>query len=170
VRPDEHGFDGFVASRYARLVRAARLMGPDPNQAEDLVQSALMRTLHGWDSFSDPAVAWSYTYTTLVRLVQRSARRRWRGERPAAILPEPPAADAFRAVDDADLMRRALARLPHEQRTVIVLRYYVDLSEADTAAVLKCAVGTVKSRTNRALGALRADGLLSMTIEEPADG
>jgi RNA polymerase sigma factor (sigma-70 family) len=64
-------------------------------------------------------------------------------------------------VDTVDALAGALARLPHQQRAVVVLRYYEQLSEQETAAALGCSVGTVKSRGSRALAALRADGLLS---------
>jgi DNA-directed RNA polymerase specialized sigma24 family protein len=109
-------------------VRAAYLVGPDAGQAEDLVQAALMRTYSHWGSQRDLAAAWSYTYTTLVRLAGRSARRRWWGERPVAALPEQVAADAYARWDDADAVRGALAMLPADQRLVLVLRYYLDLS------------------------------------------
>jgi RNA polymerase sigma-70 factor (sigma-E family) len=170
VAATEADFDGFVVAHYARLVRAAYLVGPDAGQAEDLVQAALMRTYSHWGSQRDPDAAWSYTYTTLIRLASRSARRRWWGERPAATLPEQATRDPYASWDDADAVRSALAKLPTDQRLVLVLRYYLDLSEAEAAAALNCAVGTVKSRRNRALAALRADGVLSMSVEETADG
>jgi RNA polymerase sigma-70 factor, ECF subfamily len=153
-------FEAFVASRYGALVRAARLVAPDPSQAEDLVQSALIRTYTRWSSLRDPVAAQSYTHTTLVRLALRGQRRRWRGERPTAKVPEQVAADAYAMSDDADLVRRALEAIPADQRAVLVLRYYVQMSEAETAAALKCKVGTVKSRASRALAALRDSGVL----------
>jgi RNA polymerase sigma-70 factor (sigma-E family) len=153
-------FEAFVASRYGALVRAARLVAPDPSQAEDLVQSALIRTYTRWSSLRDPVAAQSYTHTTLVRLALRGKRRRWWGERPTANLPERAATDEYAASDDADELRRALATIPAEQRAVLMLRYYLQLSEAETAAALKCKVGTVKSRANRALAALRDSGLI----------
>ncbi len=64
-------------------------------------------------------------------------------------------------------MRRALARLPVEQRVVLVLRFYAQLSEAEIAETLGCAPGTVKSRASRAVAALRAGGLLSDVVEAP---
>jgi RNA polymerase sigma-70 factor (sigma-E family) len=154
-------FEAFVASRYGALVRAARLVAPDPSQAEDLVQSALIRTFTRWSSLRDPAAAQAYTHTTMVRLALRGQRRRWRGERPTAVLPEQVAGpDDYAMHDNADVVRRALATIPIEQRAVLVLRYYVQLTEVETAEALKCKVGTVKSRANRALAALREGGLL----------
>jgi RNA polymerase sigma-70 factor (sigma-E family) len=163
-------FDVFVESHYPRLVRAARLLGPDPVQAEDLAQVALIRTLVHWDSMRSPAAAWSYTHTTLVHLARRSGRRRWWGERATATLPERPVPDQFEAHDDADAVRRALARLPFDQRAVLVFRYYLDLTESETAAVLGIPVGTVKSRGKRAVEALRADRRLAATTEEASGG
>lgn len=153
-------FEAFVASRYGSLVRAARLVAPDPSQAEDLVQSALIRTYTKWSSLRDPVAAQAYTHTTLVRLALRGRRRRWRGERPTEIVPERASPDEYAITDDADVLRRALATIPAEQRAVLVLRYYLQFSEAETAATLKCKVGTVKSRANRALAGLRNSGLL----------
>jgi RNA polymerase sigma-70 factor (sigma-E family) len=153
-------FEAFVASRYAVLVRAARIVSYDPSQAEDLVQAALIRTYSHWSSLRDPVAAQSYTHTTLVRLALRGQRRRWRGERPTAKLPELAGPDAYAASDNADAVRRALAGIPANQRAVLVLRYYLEMSETEIAEVLKCPVGTVKSRTSRALAALRDGGLI----------
>jgi RNA polymerase sigma-70 factor (sigma-E family) len=157
---DHSEFEAFVATRYTPLVRAARLVADDPSQAEDLVQTALIRTFTHWSSLHSPVAAEAYTHTTLVRLALRAGRRRWRGERPSETLPEPSARDEYADRDDADAVRRALTRLPADQRAVLVLRYYAQLSEAEIAAALKCPVGTVKSRANRALAALRESGLL----------
>lgn len=90
----------------------------------------------------------------------RWSRRRWRGERPAAVLPEVVGRDESAAVDLGDAVHRALSMLPSEQRAVLVLRYYAQLSEAEIADVLQCSPGTVKSRSSRALTALRGSGLL----------
>jgi RNA polymerase sigma-70 factor (sigma-E family) len=157
----EADFESFVATRYNHMLRAARLVAIDSSHAEDLLQAALIRTFTKWSSLRSPLAAESYTQTTLVRLAMRAGRRRWRGERPTAELPEVPAPDEFAASDDSDAVRRALAMLPIEQRGVLVLRYYVQLSEAEIAWALRCPVGTVKSRAHQAIAALRASGVLS---------
>ena len=90
-------------------------------------------------------------------------RRKWKAERPTAALPEVPT-DGGTPVEDRDVLWRALAALPRRQRAVVVLRYYEDLSEADTAAALGVSVGTVKSQAAKALAALRRDGDLTRTI------
>jgi RNA polymerase sigma-70 factor (sigma-E family) len=165
-------FETFVATRYAGLVRAARLVAADRSQAEDLVQAALIRTFSHWSSLRSPAAAESYTHTTLVRLALRSDRRRWRGERPTDPLPDLPTSDEYAGRDDADEVRRALAALPPEQRAVLVLRYYVQLTEAEIGWALRCPIGTVKSRANRALQAMRDGGLLDASAGtlEATDG
>jgi RNA polymerase sigma factor (sigma-70 family) len=105
----------------------------------------------------------------LVRQCIRAGQRRWRGERPSAVLPESKEPDPYRQVDDADAVRRALVRLPLDQRAVLVLRYYADLTERDIAEVMGCSVGTVKSRAHRALAALRDAGLLDDVLEGTDD-
>lgn len=107
-----------------------------------------------------PEAAAEYTRTTLVRLAIRWRRRKWCGEVPSAELPERSTLSHSERVGVGVDVMRALAQLPLEQRVVLVLRYFDDLSEAETASVLRCSVGTVKSRTSRALNALRAMTLL----------
>jgi RNA polymerase sigma factor (sigma-70 family) len=96
-------------------------------------------------------------------------RRRWNGERPTARLPEPLAAPqgyaAASAAERHDLLA-ALARLPRGQRAVVVLRYFDDLTEAQTAELLGCSVGTVKSQCAKGLAALRRSPIL-VTEEVP---
>jgi RNA polymerase sigma factor (sigma-70 family) len=83
-------------------------------------------------------------------------RRKWRSERPSDALPEPPSPESGRDPD----MWAALARLPRGQRVVLVLRFYEDLTEAETARILDCTVGTVKSQSAKGLAKLRADAAL----------
>lgn len=157
---DPTGFADFVRSRYDALARSAYLLTGDRGHAEDLVQAALMTTLKAWDRLAVTEAAESYTRTTMVRAAQRAARRRWRREIPTdwhqlsgdRTAPE----SAATAVD----VRTALASLPWEQRAVLVLRFFDDLSERETATLLGCSEGTVKSRTSRALATLRASGLV----------
>lgn len=152
-------FAEFVAARYLALVKSAYLMTGDRGLAEDLVQSALYRTYVAWPRLAAVAVAESYTRTTMVRLAGRWSRRRSSGEVIGIASPSHP------AIDDHDVgvavdVRRALAQLPWGQRAVLVLRYFDDLSEAQTADLLHCSIGTVKSRASRGLERLRTSGLL----------
>ena len=165
----EEEFRAFVAARYTALVRTARLLAYDASQAEDLTQAALVKTYTRWPRLRDPASAEAYTRTVLVHQCVRAGRRRWRGELPTADLPEPATTDRYGDVDDADAVRRALTYLPIDQRAVLVLRYYADLTEQDIAEVLSCSVGTVKSRAHRAIAALRACGLLTDVVEATDD-
>lgn len=162
------GFAAFVARRYDALARTAYLLTGDRGRAEDLVQSALMRTLDSWQRLDAVDAAESYTRTTMVRLAARASRRRWRGEVPTDAVPER-SADSGEP-DTAMDVRAVLARLPWDQRAVVVLRFLCDLSERETADVLRCRPGTVKSRTNRALAMLRSSGLLTPATTEVNDG
>ncbi|WP_370250629.1 sigma-70 family RNA polymerase sigma factor [Nocardioides sp.] len=117
----------------------------------------------------------SYVYRILLNTRATDRRRRWHGEHPTEELPEPagPAAPAGPADDLAtriatrDAVVAALRTLPRGQQEVLVLRYVADLTERATAEVLGIAVGTVKSRTARALAAL--DGVLDGVVEDAAD-
>jgi RNA polymerase sigma-70 factor (sigma-E family) len=158
---EDEEFAAFMRGRYAALVRAGSLLVGDTAAGEDLVQTALTKTALRWGRLADKGAAEAYTRTTMVRLAGRWGRRKWVGERPVAVLPEGITPDPTARMDTADALAGALSRLPHQQRAVVVLRYYEQLSEQETAAVLGCSVGTVKSRASRALAALRADGFFS---------
>jgi RNA polymerase sigma-70 factor (sigma-E family) len=153
----DEDFSSFVATSWPALVRTGRLLARDPQSGEDLAQAALLTTYRRWGSVTDPV---AYTRTVMARLAVREGRRRWRGEVPAASVPERVFGDAVLAVDDADVVSRALSVLPADQRAVLVLRYYCDCTEAEIAEALQCSVGTVKSRAHRALVALRVDRAL----------
>jgi RNA polymerase sigma-70 factor (sigma-E family) len=166
---DEATFREFVASRQGALSRVAYLLTGDHHAAEDLVQSALIKTARHWRRVSTLASPEAY----LRRAIYHEHVSAWRKHRGAELTvaetPEPPSApDVADAAVRALVLRQALARLTPRQRAVLVLRYFEDLSEADTAAVLDCTVGTVKSQTHHALGRLRAlapelDGLIVET-------
>jgi RNA polymerase sigma-70 factor (sigma-E family) len=153
-------FDEFVAVTGARLGRTAALLTGDRHLAEDLLQTALAKTYLRWHRLREPAAAEAYVRRVMVTTLIRWRRRRWLGEIPAAELPERAAHDPYGAADTRDLLRSALLRLPPQQRAVLVLRFFEDLSEEDAARALGCSRGTVKSRTSRALAALRRSDLL----------
>lgn len=157
----DDGFDSFVADSYPRLVRTAFLLTGDRGHAEDLVQSCLLRTYLGWGRLHDHDNAEAYARTVLFRLWSRWRRRRWRAEIPTAAIDTATADQKMASVETADLVLRCLMDLPADQRAVLVLRYYEGCSEAETARLLGCRPGTVKSRAARALAALRASGLLT---------
>ena len=92
-------------------------------------------------------------------------RRKWRAERPTGVLPERPA-EPRSALEDRDALWRALGALPRRQRAVVVLRYLEDRTETETAQLLGCAVGTVKSQSSKALAKLRLDAALEPVTDE----
>ncbi|MDP9822838.1 SigE family RNA polymerase sigma factor [Nocardioides massiliensis] len=155
TRNDE--FSQFVAARWSRLVRAAVLLGCSPAEAEDVVQTALMRCLVHWRKVQRADDRDGYVHRVLFNTFTSSRRRRWTGERATADLPDTPNPDQTAAVDTTDVVLRSLDRLNGDQRTVVVLRYYAHLSEHQTAAALGVATGTVKSRLSRALKVLAED-------------
>ena len=152
----EAAFRALVATRGDSLARTAYLLTGDWARAEDLVQSALATTWSHWRSLRDPAAAEAYARRCMARLATSWWRRRWRGEVPTAELPEAAGRSPYDDVDVATTVTAALATLSARQRAVVVLRYYDDLTETDTAAALGCAVGTVKSAHAAALARLRA--------------
>ncbi len=132
---------------YAELVRLAFSLTGDWGLAEELAQEAFVRAWRSWGNIRDQQAAPAYLRTTVVNLARKALRRASR-ERSAW-----QGADDTRSASPGasiDLLR-ALARLPVRKRACIVLRFYLDLSEADTAAALGVSVGTVKSQTAKAL-------------------
>lgn len=160
--PKELGFEAFVVARGASLLRTAWLLTGDRQKAEDLVQTALAKSWPHWDSIGKEGAGSHSAYVHRVMVTTYAAwwRRRWNAEQPFAEVPEP-----ARVTEDLTDLRRdllaALAQLPRGQRAVVVLRYFDDLTEAQTAQVLDCSIGTVKSQAARALAVLRRSPLLS---------
>jgi len=147
-------FGDFVAAALPGLLRFGHVLTGDPRKAEDLVQEALARTLRRWRTVRhDNAVA--YVRRVMVN-THINRWRRWEARVQLGEVPESCADDpALRRSEDWDLLRRALSRLPVRQRTVLVLRYFEDLPEAEIAQLMGCQPGTVKSQAARALAALR---------------
>jgi RNA polymerase sigma-70 factor (sigma-E family) len=148
-------FSTYVRTRSARLVRAAYLLTGDRQLAEDLAQTALAKVSLRWNVVSGRGDPDAYVRKAMVRTAIGWRRRRWHGERPTAPMPEVAVVDSTAAVDARHRLRAALLSLPPRQRAVVVLRYYEDLSEADTAATLGCSIGAVKSQTAKGLARLR---------------
>jgi RNA polymerase sigma-70 factor (sigma-E family) len=160
-------FEDFVSARGASLLYSAWLLTGDHQRAEDLVQTALGKTWLRWPQI---VVSGQGSYDSYVRKVMMTTyiswwRRRWTSEYPTAALPEATSASTSEAVEEAVGRRRdllaALAPLPRGQRAVVVLRFFHDLTEAQTAEALGCSVGTVKSQTARALANLRTSPVLA---------
>lgn len=150
---DEDGFSDFVRRRGDALTRTARLLIPDRGDAEDAVQTALLRLTRHWPVSSPDA----YVRQTLVNLARDRGRRRHLMPEPAppregwlASLPDHADAHASQAFLE-DLLRR----VPERQRSAVVLRVIEGLTEADTAKAMSCSAGTVKSNLSRGLARLR---------------
>jgi RNA polymerase sigma-70 factor (ECF subfamily) len=154
---DAEGFAEFVETRYSALTRTAFLFVGDRGHAEDLVQAALLRTFTHWSQLRSPVAGYAYTRTTMTRLAGRWLQRRWHAEINVDAAFAGPAVDPLSNRADVLDLYAALGRMPWPQRAVLVLRFFEDLSESETASVLRCAPGTVKSRTSRALAALRLE-------------
>jgi RNA polymerase sigma-70 factor (sigma-E family) len=149
-------FEEFVRACGPRLLRVAWLLTGDAHLAEDLLQTALAKVWPKWHSISGEYPE-AYVRKTLVHTHATWWRRRWRGEVPHGELPDSAArgADPFAGVDLEDSVRHSLQRLPKRQRAVVVLRYFEDLSVEETAQILGCKPGTVKSQASKALRSLR---------------
>ena len=154
ISPRERAaFDAFVSACSDRLVRSAYLLSGDRGHAEDMVQTALMRTARQWRRARQNPEAYAR------RVVVNLAKDRWRDldRRPGEVpLEAELQAPETTVLLDRDMLMRAARRLPPGQRAVLVLRYFDDLSIDDAAAALGCTPGTVKSQTARALSSLRA--------------
>ncbi|MFJ6212962.1 SigE family RNA polymerase sigma factor [Streptomyces sp. NPDC092296] len=151
---DEQALHDFVAGRRTALFRSAFLLCGDRDEADDLVQSTLVKVILGWRRLGRLDNVEAYARRTLVNTFISSRRRFWRRERPYGELPE-----QSQPGHDSDLglsVRAALATLPAKQRAVLVLRYWEDLSVETTAALLGMRQNTVKSHTARGAAALRA--------------
>ena len=161
AEPD--GFRDFVAARSPELLRSGWLLTGDWTSAEDLVQTALAAAWPRWSSLRRQDAPELYVRKIMVNTFLRWRKRRWTGEIATGRLPETQAYDAFAQVDARQSLLAALGRLPARQRAVVVLRYFADQTEAQTAAAMGCSVGAVKSHAARALARLRdAPGLAEL--------
>ncbi|MFJ5778569.1 SigE family RNA polymerase sigma factor [Streptomyces sp. NPDC093094] len=160
-------FSSYVRARRPVLLRTARSLTSNANDAEDLLQTALTKTYVAWERIEDHRALDGYVRRALLNTRTSQWRKRKVDEFTCDELPEPEpsAGQADTAERQAlhDAMWRAILKLPARQRAMVVLRYYEDLSEAQTAQVLGVSVGTVKSAVSRALGKLREDPELGLT-------
>jgi RNA polymerase sigma-70 factor (sigma-E family) len=158
---DEAAFSAFVRAASRSLQRTAWLLTGDWALAEDLVQSSLLTTWRHWSDIEVTAAP-GYTRKVMFRTFLAWRGRKWAGELARGSLPDAPT-DATESdlADDRLAITQAVLALPRRQRAVIVLRFFDDLSERDAAHALGCSVGTVKSHTSRALGALRLNPTLT---------
>ncbi|MFD4656394.1 SigE family RNA polymerase sigma factor [Kitasatospora sp. NPDC058444] len=156
MRDATPNFEEFVSACGPKLLRMAWLLTGDRHQAEDLLQTALAKVWPKWERISlDRPEA--YLRKVLVNCHVSWWRRRWTGELPHDELPDRPSAgsDPYEDVVLGQVVAQAVRALPPRQRAVVVLRFFEDLSVEETAEVLRCSTGTVKSQTHHALAALR---------------
>lgn len=149
-------FTDFAAAKQRSLLRAAYLMVGDEALAQDLVQEALTKTYVAWPRLRRTESAEAYARRAITTTAIGWFRRRgWTAERTTPAPPERPETGHADTVTRDAWLWQALLRLPPRQRAAVVLRYYEDLTEAQTAEALGCAVGTVKSQVSAALRSLR---------------
>ena len=155
-------FEEFTAGALPALLRFGHVLTGSPQEAEDLVQEALAKSLRRWQKVrADDPVAYVRRVVVNTHLTRW---RRWGGRVRLGDVPEAAAEDAWLArSQEWDELRRALAQLPPRQRAAVVLRYYQDLSEKQVAEVLGCPVGTARSHASRGVARLRR--ILSDVIE-----
>jgi RNA polymerase sigma-70 factor (sigma-E family) len=150
-------FERFVADSSDTLLRTAYLIVWDLGEAEDLVQETLFDVARRWPRIRRMERPLAYARRILVnRALSGSARRNRRRQELTAAMPSEPATvmGGVAEIGAADELIAALAVLPPRQRAVLVLRYFLDLPEAEVAAALKCSLGTVKSTASRGLARL----------------
>jgi len=159
----EDSFRAFVEARYAELLRVAYLLTGSAHEAEDLLQSSLLRVMRHWARVDEPM---AYVRRIMVNQNVSIWRRRRARELLTSISPDRHVRDATDGIADRHALFAAMRVLAPRTRAVIVLRYWADLSEAETAELLGCSVGTVKSRASRGVAKLRE--LLGSGADFPA--
>ncbi|MGA4848139.1 SigE family RNA polymerase sigma factor [Streptomyces sp. G5(2025)] len=166
---EQASFREFVETRSSVLLKTAVLLsGGDRHAGEDLLQNALVKAAGRWQRIDEPE---AYVRRILYR--QQVSRWRLKWPRREQAVAEPPeratSGDGTSAAELRVVMRGALARLTTRQRTVLVLRYFEDLPEAEVAAILGCSVGTVRSTTHRSLARLRSFAPELARLDGPDD-
>lgn len=167
----EAEYAAFVAERWTTLLRTAVFLGASPHEAEDLAQATLLLCYRKWDRVRAADDRDGYVYRMLLNVLRSDRRSAWwrhRSGQGVDASATASVADATEATAIADAVHRAMLGLSREQREVVVLRYFVQLSEAQTAAVLGIRPGTVKSRLSRSLARLSTDHhLLDLAGDTP---
>jgi RNA polymerase sigma-70 factor (sigma-E family) len=149
----DEALTALYAGHYRSLLRLAALLLDDLPACEDVVQEAYVRVYRSWDRIDDYDKALAYLRQTVVNLARSTLRRRLVAARHVP-RPGSPAPDPAYAAVERDALVRALRSLPRRQREALTLRYFADLTEAQTAAAMGCGVGTVKGYASRGLATL----------------
>jgi RNA polymerase sigma-70 factor (sigma-E family) len=169
-KADVAEFSELVATRSPALLRMAFLVVGDHQLAQDLLQEALVKTYVAWPRLRDVSKAEAYVRRTMVTTAISWRRRRSFHERPVDDLPSNGGADPTEGLAVHDLVWEQVRSLPPKQRAALVLRFYEDLTEAATAEILGCSVGTVKSQVSAALDKLRTQVGPESAAQFPEDG
>jgi RNA polymerase sigma-70 factor (sigma-E family) len=157
---DDAAFREYVLARGTALLRMAIMLTGNRADAEDLVQAALAKTYLAWGKINDRAALDAYVRRAMVNTHISWWRRRKLEEFPTDELPDQVVADHSGESDMAEVVRRALDRLPRRMRAAVMLRYFEDMTEPEIAAALGISLGTVKSTVSRAVARLRIDAEL----------
>lgn len=160
-RTAEAEFSEFMHGRWLQLVRLGYVLTGDQGLAEDLAQTALARAYASWPQIRRAGDPDAYVRRVMVNANHGRFRKRRVPEQLAAAVPEPPPVDAAEGSDDRVTLIAALLSLPVGQRSVVVMRFWLDMTETQVAAALGCSVGNVKSQASRALAKLRASAGLN---------
>ena len=152
---DEEAFRSFIVQRSPTLLRTAYLLVNDRERAEDLLQTALVKTYQVWHRIRDISALEGYVRRTMATTAISWWRQRRHREEVVEHPPDQVGPDDAQARLDRDALWDQLRRLPAQQRAVIVLRYYEDLSESEIAGMLGVSAGAVKRHASRALATLR---------------
>ncbi|WP_254878717.1 SigE family RNA polymerase sigma factor [Streptomyces sp. NA04227] len=150
-------FEEYVRTRQDALLRSARRLVPDPVEAQDLLQTALVRTYGRWDGIADKRLADAYLRRVMINTRTEWWRARKLEEIPTEQLPESSVEDSSEQQADRELLRDVMTVLAPKQRSVVVLRHWEQMSTQETAAALGMSAGTVKSTLHRALARLREE-------------
>ncbi|MFK0192495.1 SigE family RNA polymerase sigma factor [Kitasatospora sp. NPDC090308] len=163
---EDDAYADFVGTAWPRHLRTATLIAGDRHRGEELLQDCLVKLYVRWrrTRTDDP-------HAYLRRMLVNNHISWWRRRRRELLIAEPPDAPTGgpTAPEASDELYRALRELPPRQRAVVVLRHFEDLSEKDTAAILGCSVGTVKSQHFRAVARLRTALSKDRPVDRPSD-
>lgn len=163
-------FQAFVVGRWPRLMRTAFLLTGEQHAAEDLVQSTLEQVYVAWHRVASADAPEAYVRRVMVNAHARRCRRKLREflaprSEDAGLAHEVvDTGDRIAQADDRHTLLKALAELPARQREAVVLRYWEDLTETQTAEAMGCSVGTVKSNAAKGIAKLRAISGLAETV------